>query len=307
MPPPPRRLLLRLTTICNNGCLHCPLGDVRALSHAEKTPEQAREALELGAQAGCRELVLLRGESTIRPELLSLVRTARRLGFFLVQLQTNGRALSRPGYLRALQSAGVTHLEVSLYGPSAELHDSIARVPGAFAQTCDGLARAARLGMLSVVNVHVVAANVDHIGAIVAHAHTLGARAVQLLFIRPLPAPPGPEAHHYARLDALRRALPGAQKIALSCGVQLTTEAVPLCAWDDPQGAVPDAWASTATRSMRVDDVHRVEDDVAALRLRYRLDAAECEGCALKVRCPKTWASYAALFGTAELRPVGRS
>ena len=82
-----QRLLIRLTTQCNSGCAHCTIADIA--HHEDKAFESALEDISNGRAAGCTELVFMRGEPTLRRDLVKLVRHARQQGYGLIQIQTN--------------------------------------------------------------------------------------------------------------------------------------------------------------------------------------------------------------------------
>ncbi len=284
----PKRLLLRLGTTCNNGCRHCPLADVRSLGLPDRTTAQAMEALRAGRRAGCRAVVFLRGEATLRSDLVDLVRQARALGFEHVQLQTNGRRLAHPAYARALAAAGLETVEISLYGPEASVHDAVARVEGAFEQSVAGIRNALALGLEVIANVHITRANEECLDELARGFVELGVRRVQWMAMRP-----AGDASLGARLAVYRRPLRAALQRCLRAGIVPTTEAVPTCALGGLAHLASDAWSDAHAPSVRIDDLHRCVSDVASLRREYRAGTAACDGCAWNGRCGQTWRELA--------------
>jgi molybdenum cofactor biosynthesis enzyme MoaA len=80
----------------------------------------------------------------MRDDLPHLVKALRDGGARRIDLETNGRRLVYPNYVRALAAAGVDVLRVKLFGADAATWDAHTRAPGSFAQTVEGLAFAAR-------------------------------------------------------------------------------------------------------------------------------------------------------------------
>lgn len=293
--------MLRLSTRCNSACAHCTVADVPA--DEQRSPEQALAELIAARKRGCDELVIMRGEPTLRPDLPALARAARRLGYRLVQIQTNGRMLCYASYLDRLVAAGVDFFEVSLFGATAATHDAIANEPGAFAQTTAGLrliAERAQLGHL--VTVPVLAANLDELVATVDLVAELGLRRVQLNFTRPVQVDGRWRTELLARLDragpSIRAALRRADALKLAC----STEAVPLCQLDPEHRAA----AETARQfvDVAVVDLHRRHASFANHHREVRPLAPACSSCSVVDVCPTTWAAYQQLFGTDELRPL---
>ncbi|MEZ4265624.1 MAG: radical SAM protein [Myxococcota bacterium] len=295
-----RRLLVRLTTQCNSRCAHCTIADIA--HHPEPAAEAVWEEIVRGRHDGCTELVFMRGEATLRKELLSLSRRARRIGYEHIQLQTNARMLAYEAYLDRLLGAGVNFFEVSFFGDCEGLHDLIDGCPGAFEQASAGLRFLAQRGVGTLVTVPVVARNYTRLAAVVETLHGLGVRRVQLNWTRPVRVGPRWVGEPLVRLSAATPYVREALARARALGMVGETEAVPLCHLDPQDRAGADVMEDFARH--QVADVHRRERSLADHRRAARPLAAVCEPCSLKGVCPTTWAAYQQLFGTWEFRPV---
>lgn len=293
----PRRLLLRLQATCNNRCDHCTVGDLRELP--DRPTEALINALSSGREEGCTEVVFLRGEPTIREDFLSLCRSARSHEYRRIQVQTNGRMFAVDDFLARSRDAGLTHAESSLYGPDAGIHDAIARAPGAFEQSTLGLEQLAGANMLVQVNVPIVEANVQHLANIVEHVADRGAPCVQFNFQRPIPGNPRSELRLKTCVEPLSQAI----DVGTRRGVQVKTEAFPLCLLPPGSECPSDAWDEASAPPLLIDDLQRRTRDIVALRAAYRGQPEVCAGCAVNARCPTTWAGYFDAHGSAELTP----
>jgi len=298
------RLMLRLDTRCNSGCAHCTVADVPA-SEA-RSPESALAELVAARKRGCDELVIMRGEPTLRPDLPALARAARRLGYRLVQIQTNGRMLCYEPYLDRLVAAGVDFFEVSLFGASPATHDAIAAEPGAFDQTVAGLRLiAARPQLGHLVTIAVLAANLAELVAMVERIAELGLRRVQLNFTRPVRVDGRWRTELLARLDDAGPPIRAALARARALGLAASTEAIPLCQLDPADR--PAAETARQFVDVAVVDLHRRHSSFAAHHREVRPLAPSCSTCSVADRCPTTWAAYQQLFGTDELRALARA
>lgn len=86
-----------------------------------------------------RNLILSGAEVSTFGELDRYVQFAASLGWFKkIQIQTNGRRLGDKDYVRHLIDCGVNEFFVSTHGLE-KVHDAIARVPGAFKETMEGI------------------------------------------------------------------------------------------------------------------------------------------------------------------------
>lgn len=293
--------MLRLTTRCNSACPHCTVADVPATE--ERTAEQALAEIVEARRRGCDELVIMRGEPTLRPELPKLAAAARRIGYRLVQIQTNGRLLCYADYLDRLVRSGVDFFEVALFGATAATHDAISRDEGAFAQTLAGLRALAGLPRVGhLVSVAVLAANLHELIACAELVHELGLRRIQFNFTRPVQVDGVWRTDVLARLDDAGPHIRAALARARSLGLLASTEAVPLCQLD-PEDR-PAAETARDFVDVRVVDLHRRHESFADHHREVRPLAPECAGCSAANVCPTTWAAYQRLFGTAQLRPL---
>jgi molybdenum cofactor biosynthesis enzyme MoaA len=293
--------MLRLSTRCNSACAHCTVADLP--NREERSPQAALAELLAGRERGCDELVIMRGEPTLWPNLPALARAARKMGYRLVQIQTNGRMLCYEAYLDRLVAAGIDFFEVSLFGATAETHDAIASDPGAFEQTLAGLrSLAARPKLGHLVTIPVLAANLAELVAAVELVAELGLRRVQINFTRPVRVDGRWRTDLLARLDEAGPGIRAALHRARALGLDSSTEAVPLCQLDPEQRSA----AETAQQfvDVAVVDLHRRHASFADHHREVRPLAPACSSCAVAAICPTTWAAYQQLFGTDELRPL---
>jgi molybdenum cofactor biosynthesis enzyme MoaA len=295
-----RRLMVRLTTKCNSRCAHCTIADIA--HHPEPTVERVWEDIVQGRRDGCTELVFMRGEATLKKELLSLTRQARRIGYEHVQLQTNARMLAYPEYVDRLLSAGVSFFEVSFFGDTAALHDRIDGCAGAFAQASAGLRHLAQRAAPTMVTVPVVARNYTRLAAIVETLHALGVQRVQLNWTRPVKVGPSWVSGPLVRLSAATPFVRAALQRARELGMAGETEAVPLCHLDPADRGGADVFEDFSRH--QVADVHRSERSRGDYRRVARPLAAACASCGVREICPTTWAAYQQIFGTWELHPL---
>ena len=293
--------MLRLTTRCNSACAHCTVADVP--TGEARTPHQALAEIVEARRRGCDELVIMRGEPTLRPELAKLASAARRIGYRLIQIQTNGRLLCYLDYLDRLVHAGVDFFEVSLFGATPATHDTISADEGAFAQTLAGLRLlAARPQLGHLVSVAVLAANLHELVPMVELVAELGLARVQLNFTRPVRVEGQWRTSVLAKLDDAGPPIRAALRRARALGLATSTEAVPLCQLD-PEDR-PAAETARDFIDVRVVDLHRRHESFADHHRQVRPHAPQCAECTLAPVCPTTWAAYQQLFGTSELRPI---
>lgn len=173
--------LVRLGYACNNACLFCAQGDLRA-----RQPSFDDEAIraQLARLAG-HVVAFVGGEPTLHETLFDWIREAKAEGARSVLVQTNGRRLAYASYAKALAEAGVDALDVSLHGSTSAMHDYHTSVAGSFSHTLTGLAQAKRAGLAVGVTTVVTRSNFRHLADIVRTAHARGASAIHFSIAAP--------------------------------------------------------------------------------------------------------------------------
>jgi molybdenum cofactor biosynthesis enzyme MoaA len=116
---------------CNNGCRGCLWTRRLELLTTVRLPppEDVRG----------RGVRLAGREPTLRQDLGDIVRGLCAAGATSVEVETNGRMLGYPVYVRALRDAGVTRLAIKVFARDEATWDAHTRVPGSCAQTLRGI------------------------------------------------------------------------------------------------------------------------------------------------------------------------
>jgi MoaA/NifB/PqqE/SkfB family radical SAM enzyme len=106
-----------------------------------------------------RNLILSGAEVTTFGDLDRYIQLASSLGWFKkIQIQTNGRRLGDKDYVRHLIDCGVNEFFVSIHGLE-EVHDAVARVPGAFKETMQGIKNLEAFDVNVITNTVLTTAN----------------------------------------------------------------------------------------------------------------------------------------------------
>ncbi len=288
-----RRLMLRLAAREGRAQSHAPVADIAHLP--DRSFADAARALAAGRAAACSELVIMRGVAAPRPDLPALLARARAMGYAFIQLQTSGGSLAGVAKL-------VDAFEITLFAADEAAHDALAGRPGSLREALAGARAAAAAGREVVLNVPVLRRNLSTLLPAVRLAAKLRARRIQFCFPRPVETAAGPRWAALARLADAAPRIREALRAAARVGLPASTEGVPFCHLDADQRSGPDA--EERWDRFRVDDLHRLEEALDPARRGSRPEAPACRGCAVRAACPRTWASYLALFGSSELAPV---
>jgi radical SAM protein with 4Fe4S-binding SPASM domain len=154
---------------CNHTCVHCY--QVQG-QKGELSSGQAMEALDRFASAGVFLVTISGGEATLRDDFFEIVAHARALGL-AVTIYTNAFTIDAAA-ARKLEQLGVWRVHVSVYGPNAEVHDAVTRVPGSFERTTRGIRHLRDSGVAVIVKTPTLASNFDSLGEMESFATSLG-------------------------------------------------------------------------------------------------------------------------------------
>jgi MoaA/NifB/PqqE/SkfB family radical SAM enzyme len=273
----PLTLVLDVTHVCNNRCSFCMSGTGEQV-HAD--PSVLREHLERHRAEGASALRIDGGEPTLYPDLFSLLRDARALGYGPITLTTNARRAAYPEYARHLCSSGLDAIVVSLHGATAETHTALVHDPDAFEQTVQGLknllahaAPSTRVG----VSCTLTRGNLAELDALARDVESWGARELELR----MAAPFGALTHTVApslqdAADAVRAVLERGPRL------RITVTGMPYCVLPGHEAFITPDEALAGKR--------RIHAQIGSIRAwdhwrEEREHRAECETCTSRPRC----------------------
>jgi len=292
---------------CNNRCVFCVSADRRAL--AEKPLKDVAAQIARAAAEGSRYLEFVGGETTIRDDILSLVRYARRCGFTTVCMATNGRMYAYPDFAKSMVDAGLTDVLFSIHGDKAGIHDALTRAPGSFRQLLDGIANLRRRGFERIgSNTTIVIPNLKSLTGIGRLILGLGIRNSEFIFVDPN------HGGAYERFDELvpriAEAAPRMREL-LDLGrgrsPHWCVRYVPLCHFLGYEDQVSETIERKLFHTRHFAPEFQNLDVESSRRDFGRVRPPRCSGCALYDECEGIFREYYRRRGDAELRAVTRA
>ncbi len=184
------RMLFWETTIrCNLACAHCRRLESNEASPADLNTQAAETLIEQLAELGRRQpqmpvLVFSGGEPLCRDDLFHLVRQARDRGI-IPALATNGTLID-PDAARQIRDSGIARVSVSLDGATAEVHDEMRQIAGAFDRALTGIGHLREQGVPFQINVTLTKRNARQMQEVYDLARSLGAVAVHIFMLVPV-------------------------------------------------------------------------------------------------------------------------
>jgi len=154
----PYRMDLALTYRCNNDCAHCY--NARPRNYQEMSTDSWKQILDKLWKLAIPHIIFTGGEPTLREDLPQLIHYAESLGQ-ITGINTNGRLLKDLKYVDSLVEAGLDHLQITFESSSAEIHDAMVRMPGAWQDTTSGIRNVLKSGLFVMTNTTLLNANRD--------------------------------------------------------------------------------------------------------------------------------------------------
>jgi radical SAM protein with 4Fe4S-binding SPASM domain len=170
--PAPFRMDIALTYKCQNKCIHC-YNEPRAMKELNTT--DWKRAIDRMLEVGIPHIVFTGGEPTLRDDLPELIAHSEANGQ-ITGLITNGRRLSKPGYLKNLIKLGLDHVQITVESHNAATHNKIVMDKGAWEETIAGIKLALKEDVYVSTNTTIMSENKDEILETAKFLHGLGIR-----------------------------------------------------------------------------------------------------------------------------------
>ncbi len=293
---------ITLTLDCSNDCSFCYNRYNKKFGDATIPRERALQLVDEAAAAGADTLNLIGGEVTILPYFVEIVAHGRR-HFPAVSINTNGRRFSEPGFAEAAVKAGLTHVDVSLHGSSAAVHEALTQAPGSFSECVAGLAALVELVRTGqpvrvAVTTLVVPENLHDLVALADLLAQVGVSSWRVKYAHGVLGC-APEASE-SPIPAYSEALPVLRQVLRRHPDRLNTRVhdVPLCLLGEHllQSTDSDAHQVAVYKQAGLQETVRVAGH-------WGETSPRCAPCAARASCCKPSPAYVAQHGDAELVP----
>ena len=297
-----QRVDIKLGFQCNNHCRFCVQGNKREI-YPNKTTDQIKKIL-IKARKKHQGVVFTGGEPTIRKDLPELVECAKKLGFKIIQIQTNGRMFAYKKFCQNLIKKGANEFALALHGHNAKLHDSLTTVPGSFKQTTTGIKNLKSLNQRVLMNTVITKPNYKYLPQIAKLLVSLGVDQFQFAFMHINQIILNNKKLIDDIVPRKSKVIPYVKKglqIGIDAGVRVMTEAIPYCfmkGYEDyiAEKIIPDGAVYDATWS--------IEDYGSYRRTEGKIKGPNCLKCKYFKVCEGPWKEYPQIFGWEEFKPI---
>ena len=173
------------TRACDLACRHCRAEAIPDALPGELSTAEGRSLLDELAEMGTPICVLSGGDPAKRKDLLELVRHGTKRGMRMATIPAATPLLTRD-LVFGLKEAGLAQMALSLDGPTAGIHDSFRRVPGAFDRTMEGAKYAREAKLPLQINTVFSTYNWEHFDAMAETVRDLGVVFWEVFFLVPM-------------------------------------------------------------------------------------------------------------------------
>ncbi len=184
-----RMLFWETTVRCNLACAHCRRLESNEADVADLCTAHGEILIGQLADLGRRQaqmpvLVFSGGEPLCRDDLFELIRTARAQGL-MAALATNGTLIDHQK-AQQIRDSGVARVSISLDGATADVHDRLRQIPGAFEKALEGIRYLHEEGVPFQINATLTKQNAGQLEEVYELARSLGAVAIHLFMLVPV-------------------------------------------------------------------------------------------------------------------------
>jgi MoaA/NifB/PqqE/SkfB family radical SAM enzyme len=277
---------------CNLACDYCTISPAMRL---RSLPTRAVvEALQDGRRRGYDRVAFTGGEPTIRADLLGLIKTAVKLGYTDVKVQSNALLFS-PANVGRLVAAGVSRFHVSIHTHEPAAYDALVRRDGTYPLMVAGLDAVVATQLPVVVDLIIKQDTYPRLPAAVDWIASHGVGEIHLWYV----SLTDHNASKVESLPAMTEALPSVRAALAQArrrGVEIKSLHVPRCLLEDDW---THAWDPGAQRVLVVtpDATFELEDS----RLAGQVQVPACAGCRFEAICPGVRPDYLARYGDGEI------
>ena len=297
-----KRVVIFVGYACNNNCRFCVAADKRI--YGEKSTLEILKEIREAHDKGIKEIVFSGGECTIRKDILELVRFAKSLNFWSIQIQTNGRKFHSKDFCKKMLLAGMNEFAPALHGHTAKLHDFLTTKTGSFRQTVLGIynIRTLTKGRIEILtNTVITKFNFKYLPQIARLLLRLGVRHYQFAFVHAL----GNAKKYFSEIVPQKtQVMPFLKKgllLGMQKGAQVMAEAIPLCLLNGFKQYASEFYIPSTEIRERGFIIENFED----VRIREgKIKFPQCSTCKYCNVCEGPWKEYPAFFGNAEFQPI---
>jgi len=289
---------IKIGFLCNNNCRFCVQANKK--KYGNRSTNEIKKILKQSS-ANYQIAVFTGGEPTIRDDIFELVNYAKKLGFKIIQIQSNGRMFAYRDFCQKIIKAGANEFALALHGHIPQLHNYLTNSQESFEQTCLGIKNLKKMNQNVIMNTVITKPNYRHLPEIAKLFINLRVDQYQFAFVHAL----GNAAKNFdsivPRKSLVQPYLKQGLRLGIEAGIKVMTEAIPFCF----MGGYEHYLAENVMPHMKIYDFGlTVENFEKARRREGKTKGLQCKQCRYFDQCEGPWKEYPAKFGWEEFKPI---
>jgi MoaA/NifB/PqqE/SkfB family radical SAM enzyme len=293
------RIDLKIGFQCNNLCEFCVQGDKR-FRLPNKNLAEIKKALTEARSQGIYNVVFTGGEPTLYPHIIEAVSYAKKIGFQIIQLQSNGRLFAYKDFCQKIILAGANEFSPALHASQAKLHDRLTNSPGAWQQVVAGIKNLKQLNQYVLTNTVITSLNYKDLPNLARLFVQLNVDQFQFAYVHIIGTA---WKNRQWLIPQKTKIMPSVKKgldIGILAGKRVMTEAIPYCLMQGYEEYIAE---NNIPKTKVV--AESVLDDYEYYRKNEgKIKSDECQECDYYKVCEGPWKEYPQIFGWHEFRPV---
>jgi len=298
------RIDIRTGYLCNNNCLYCCVGH---LGEKLKSTKDILNDLFVGRKAGAMKVSFTGGEPTIRKDIFFITRVARDMGYYEVQVITNGRMLSYKPFFDKLIDSGVNHIAFSFDDVNEKIVDMLSNSKGTFNQLMKAFENAKSHPEVLYTTITVInKLNYKHLPEITRFLIELNKSLPNMFSEFMFISPEGNALNHIdllvPRIRDVVSYVHESLDLAIKNKYRLNVEAIPLCYMQGYENHVVELHMADKRFMANLDGFD--SDYNANRKNNLKAKTLKCKSCRYFNICEGVHKEYLRLFGDEELNPI---
>lgn len=278
---------------CNLACDYCTI--TQAMRAKALEARAVLRALREGRALGYDAVSFTGGEPTIRPDLVPLVRAAKKLGYTSIKVQSNGLVYAEASNVDRLVAAGVTLFHVSVHTHQEPHYERLVRRAGTHTLLVRGLDHLVARGLAVNVDLIMKEDTYRELPAALEWVAGLGIESVHLWLVSLTDG----NRDNIASLPTMTALLPSvveAFRVGEERGVRVRSLHLPRCLL----GEHADKAFDPGSERVRV-VTPEATFELSESRITPNTHVDACEGCEHRDVCPGVRADYLEVHGDREI------
>jgi MoaA/NifB/PqqE/SkfB family radical SAM enzyme len=287
---------LIMMTGCRNDCVFCSVGKRFQRSESFMAEQEEHIEVQLKSLKGAKNVTLTGSDPIEYRQIVQLVKRLKQSGCQTINLATHGMLLSDAGFIKRLIDAGVDWFSIKLFGPTADIHDSVTQVKGSFDEVKKGIANVKDAGKNCAIMTQVLKQNKDHIMETVKLSVGMGCSTISInmtLLVMEY------EESFYIPVKDLGQHISPVFDAYMIERMPLSFVDIPYCAFDksDPKSLL-------SAENIFNKSVHVPESQEDAIGSNVRVHVKMCHSCAAFDKCDGFFKKDIDKYGTGSLKPL---